>query len=201
VTVHFSGERVRVVGKGSYRELWLTRPDARNALDTTMRDELFESLGGLTLDRTVTAVALLAEGPDFSAGGDLDEFGTSRDVVVASQIRLARSLPLLFHVLSPRLTAGIQGVAVGAGIELPAFAKTVVASTDARMRLPELAMGVIPGSGGTVSIPRRVGAALTLELMLSGRWMGATEAHEQGLVDEVVDREELVGRVRELAAA
>jgi enoyl-CoA hydratase/carnithine racemase len=196
VKVEFEGARVRVESEGSYREVTLTRPEARNALDDTMRDELFEVLRAILGDDGAGSVALVAEGRDFCAGGDLAEFGRAIDPATAWQSRLARSLPLLLIRLRERLIAGVQGSAIGAGLELSAFASRLVAASDARFRLPELAFGLIPGAGGTVSVPRRIGRQRALELVLSGEWLDANAAQAQGLVDEVVAPAALLDRVR-----
>ena len=79
----------------------------------------------------------------------------------------------------------VHGACVGAGIELPAFAGRVVASRDAWFALPEVAMGLVPGAGGTVSLPRRIGAQRTAWLALTGRRIDAETALAWGLVDEL----------------
>ena len=81
----------------------------------------------------------------------------------------------------------MHGACVGPGIELPAYAGRVVAASDTRVRLPEVAMGLVPGAGGTVSIPRRIGRWRTFYLSLSGEYLDAATALAWGLVDEVVD--------------
>jgi enoyl-CoA hydratase/carnithine racemase len=194
-----AGRRIKVLGTDRYREIWLARPERRNALDVLMRDELHSTVTAIVADRSVTAVALFGEGPDFCSGGDLDEFGLRGDVARAWQIRLLRSLPSIFSRLAPRLFAGIQGSAIGAGIELAAFAHRVVCSEQARFRLPEVGFGLIPGSGGTISITRRIGRRRTFEMALSGAWITSTQALAWGLVDEVAPAGALVTRVREVA--
>lgn len=197
----FAGKRVRVGGEGNYWEVRLTRPEARNALDRAMRDELAEVLGLALAHPQRPALGLLGEGPDFCAGGDWREFGSLPDVVTAWHVRLVRSLPLLFHQLRDRLVVGIDGAAVGAGIELAAFAGRVLATPDARFRLPELQFGLIPGSGGTVSVPRRIGLRRTFQLVLSGESLDARTAADWGLVDRIVGRAELASVVRSEAEA
>jgi enoyl-CoA hydratase/carnithine racemase len=200
VKVAFRGRRVRLLIDGSYREIWLTRPAARNALDAAMRDELRQVLVALVDDVRVTGVAVFGEGSDFCAGGDLSEFGSRPDVATAWQTRLVRSLPGLFAAVAPRLVVGIQGAAVGAGIELAAFARRVIGASNARFRLPETEFGLIPGSGGTVSIPLRIGRRRTFQLAMSGDWMDAQRARECGLIDGVVDAKDLIAAVRAEAA-
>lgn len=195
----FAGSRVRVRGDAHYRELWLARPAARNAIDIRMRDELTSQLECLATDPEVTGIGLLGEGPDFCAGGDLSEFGTRSDPVSAWHVRLVRSLPALVLRIADRLVVGIQGAAIGAGIELAAAAGTIVATEQATFRLPELSFGLIPGSGGTITLPRRIGAHHTLELGLLGQALSADRAVALGLVDELVAEDALLARVRGLA--
>jgi enoyl-CoA hydratase/carnithine racemase len=192
----FDGARVGATEGDGYVEIRLRRPGARNALDKVMRDELVTVLDGLAARSDPVAIGLLGDGPDFCAGGDLTEFGTRPDVVTAAHIRLVRSLPQLFADLAERMVVGLHGAVVGAGIELAAFARCVLAARDARIRLPEVGMGLIPGSGGTVSIPRRVARHHAVELMLLGEWVDARTAARWGLVDEIVDGPDLTTHVR-----
>jgi len=125
-------------------------------------------------------------GPAFSAGGDLDEFGSRPDPATGHLVRLARSLGAVVHELAPRVTVELHGACFGSGVELPAFAGRVVAAADTSIALPELGLGLIPGAGGTASLPRRIGRHRTAWLALSGRTIDAATAHTWGLVDEVV---------------
>lgn len=180
--------------------MWLARPEARNALDVTMRDELYEVLLTILDDGQVEAVGLFGEGPDFCAGGDLSEFGTRPDVATAWQVRSIRSLPALFAELGPKLLVGVHGAAVGAGIELAAFARYIAATPDARFRLPEAGFGLIPGSGGTVSVTRRIGRHRFFEIVASGAWVASGRALELGLIDAIVERDALCDVIRTAAS-
>ena len=100
-------------------------------------------------------------------------------------IRLSRSLGLAVHQVADRVTAHVHGACAGSGIELPAFAGTIVAAPDSRFSLPEVQLGLIPGAGGTVSLPRRIGRHRTLWLALTGRVVGADTALAWGLVDRI----------------
>jgi enoyl-CoA hydratase/carnithine racemase len=195
----YTGERVRVDACGCYREVWLTRPTAANALDSRMRDELLEVLTTLSCDKEVTGIGLLAEGENFCAGGDLTEFGTVSDPLTGWMIRTTHSLPIAFDEVSSRMVVGLKGAVVGAGLELASFARYVVATDESRFWLPELMMGLMPGSGGTVSVPRRIGRHQTLEMLVTAKWMTARDARNAGLVDELVTFSTLVERVREVA--
>jgi Enoyl-CoA hydratase/isomerase len=177
VAVHRDGDRLDLV---------LNRPAVRNALDARMRDELVAGLAIAASDATVAAVRLRGAGPAFCAGGDLDEFGSRPDVATAHLVRMTRSPARAMAAVSHKVVAELHGSCIGSGIELPAFAARVVARPDTVVGLPEVSLGLIPGAGGTVSLPRRIGRHRTASLALTGRTIDAVTALEWGLVDEIV---------------
>jgi enoyl-CoA hydratase/carnithine racemase len=187
-------DRVRVERAGNELRVTLSRPARRNAVDWRMRDALADSLAIAAADPRLQLV-LRGAGPDFCAGGDLDEFGSRPDPATAHLIRLTRSPAALLHRVAGRATAYLHGSCLGAGIELPAFAGRVVAAENCRLGLPELRLGLIPGAGGTVSLPRRIGRWRTAFLALSGRLLDAEQALRWGLVDEIA------GEVADLCAS
>jgi enoyl-CoA hydratase/carnithine racemase len=165
----------------------LDNPDAGNAIDRPMRDQLHEALSLAALDLEIGRVSLRAAGRSFSMGAELAEFGTTTDPAMAHAIR-CRTLPA--HVAlrcADRLDAHIRGACVGAGLELAAYARRVTATPDAWFQLPELAMGILPGAGGCVSLPRRIGRQRTALMILSGRRLSARTALDWGLVDAIMD--------------
>lgn len=178
------GARIRVARHGAELQIVLARPAVRNALDAVMRDQLLEALAVAEAD-PLLRVVLRGDGPAFCSGGDLDEFGTASDVAVAHLIRLRRSLALVLHRLAGRTTAVVHGRCAGSGVELAAFAGRVIAHPDATFVLPELAMGLVPGAGGTVGLPARIGRHRTGWLFLTGRTIDAPMARSWGLVDEI----------------
>jgi hypothetical protein len=175
---------VLVERDGGVLRVTLHRPHVRNALDAAMREALLDALAVAELEPAL-AVELRGTGPDFCAGGDLDEFGTFADPVQAHLLRLDRSVARVLARLSARTTAHVHGHCVGSGIELPAFAGRVVAAPGTQVRLPELALGLVPGAGGTVSLPARIGRHRTALLGLTGLPIDAATALAWGLVDEV----------------
>lgn len=175
---------VRVARGGKDLVVTLARPDRHNAFSARMRDELAAALG-LAIAEPDCAIVLRGEGPSFCSGGDLDEFGTRSDPATAHLIRTTRSPARLLAEVGPRTRAELHGACIGAGIELAAWAATVVARPDSFVQLPEVAMGLIPGAGGTVSLPRRIGRQRTALLALTGRRLDATTARDWGLVDRV----------------
>jgi enoyl-CoA hydratase/carnithine racemase len=181
-----AGPAVDVRRDGDRLDLVLNRPAVRNALDSRMRDDLVAGLAIAAGDPTISEVHLRGAGPAFCAGGDLDEFGSRPDVATAHLVRMARSPTRALAGLADRVVAHLHGACFGSGIELPAFAARVVARPDTVIGLPEVALGLIPGAGGTVSLPRRIGRHRTAWLALTGRTIDAGTARAWGLVDEVV---------------
>ncbi|MEU5880588.1 enoyl-CoA hydratase/isomerase family protein [Spirillospora sp. NPDC047279] len=187
---------VRIARDGDRLAITLDRPGARNAMDAGTRDALCEALHVAVADPSIGAIDLRGEGPSFCAGGDLSEFGTSHDPAGTHLVRLHRSPAALLQRCGPRVTAHLHGACVGAGIELPAFAGRVAAAPDTEIRLPEVGMGLIPGAGGTASLPVRIGRERTAYLALSGVALTAAEALAWGLVDEVTAPAAAVSRTR-----
>jgi enoyl-CoA hydratase/carnithine racemase len=170
---------------GGRLQIRLNRPERRNAYGRLVRDALVEALRIAVLDDSIERVVLTGAGPSFSAGGDLDEFGTSPDLATAHFVRTRGGAGRLLYELSSRVEARLHGHCVGAVIELPAFAGRVVAATGTTFRLPEVSKGLIPGAGGTVSIPRRIGRWRTMFMALSGRPLDVETAEAWGLIDEI----------------
>jgi len=165
----------------------LNRPERRNAMSRWVRDAACEALDIAILDPSVREVRLSGSGPAFCSGGDLDEFGANPDVASAHFVRLERSVGWRLHLIADRAVAEVHGACIGAGIEIPAFAERVVAHRGTWFQLPELEMGLLPGAGGTVSLPRRIGPWRTAWLALSGERLDLATALAWGLVDGVVD--------------
>ena len=176
-------ERVRLDRDGGTLTVTLVRPHVRNALDTRMRDELVEAFRLVEADPSVTAVHLRGEGPAFCAGGDLDEFGSRPDPASAHLVRVLQSAGRCIAAVADRVTAHVHGPCRGSGVELAAFAGRVVATADASFGLPEVSLGLIPGAGGTVSLPRRLGRHRTAWLALTGIAIDCDTALAWGLVD------------------
>ena len=179
------GPRVRVDRTDDELAVTLCRPEVRNALDTRMRDELVEALQLPAVDPSITKVVLRGDGPTFCAGGDLDEFGSRPDPATAHLVRLLQSAGRAIDRVAGRVTAEVHGDCRGSGVELPAFAGRVVAAPGTTFGLPEVSLGLIPGAGGTVSLPRRIGRHRTAWLALTGGVVDAATAREWGLVDDV----------------
>ena len=162
-----------------------------NALSANVREGLFEGFKAATADPAAKAIVLICEGRTFIAGADITEFGGA-----------ARG-PSLFDVQemmenAPKpVIAAIHGTALGGGLEVALVAHYRVAVPSARLGLPEVNLGLLPGAGGTQRLPRVAGPEKALEMMTSGRHAPASEALAMGLVDELAEE----GKLREAAVA
>ena len=180
-------EPLRLSRAGNALLIELFGPRRHNAFDSRMRDALIDALEIARLDDAVDSVLIRGLGPSFCSGGDLDEFGTASDPITAHRIRVARHAGRAVFENADRVEIHVHGACIGAGVEIAAFASRVIATPDAWFQLPELRMGLIPGAGGTVSIPSRIGRWLTAWMVLSGTRVDAPTALSWGLVDEVID--------------
>jgi hypothetical protein len=178
-------EPVVISRDGGRLSITLNDPARRNAFSTAMREALLDALCVAEADETVESVQLRGAGPAFCSGGDLDEFGTAKDLVAAYLVRLSRAPWLVIDRIAARVTVYCHGPCVGAGMEIAAYAGRLIAAPDAYFALPEVAMGLVPGAGGSVSVPRRIGRQRAAWLMLTGDRLPAATALRWGLVDEV----------------
>ncbi|MEY2454453.1 MAG: hypothetical protein QOD92_4027 [Acidimicrobiaceae bacterium] len=174
-----------VARSGGTLQLTLNRPHVRNAFNAAMREALLDGLMIATLDPSVEHIVIDGAGANFCSGGDLDEFGTLEDPASAHLLRVERNVGRAVHQLRDRTTVTVHGACIGAGVEIPAFAGRVIARPDATFRLPEIGMGLVPGAGGTVSIPRRIGRERFRSMALTGAMIDAPTALSWGLVDEI----------------
>ena len=183
----FADEAVLVDRSEDRLLITLNRPEKRNAYSNDIREGLCAALQLADFDAAVGSIVIQGSGTAFSAGGDLDEFGTARDAGVAHASRMTRNAGILLHAMRERITVRVQGACIGAGIELPAFAGRIEAHPDAFFQLPEIGMGLIPGAGGTVSIPRRIGRRRMAGFALTGERIDARTALDWGLIDTLID--------------
>jgi enoyl-CoA hydratase len=183
--LHLPPGRIAVERHDAELHITIDRPLARNAIDRDLRDQLFDAITIANLDTEIEVVKLRAAGTAFCVGADLAEFGATRDAATAHLIR-SRTLPArALEVRADILDVHVQGACVGAGLEMAAFASRLTATPNAWFQLPELAMGLIPGAGGCVSVPRRIGKQRTALMILSGRRINAATALRWRLIDAI----------------
>lgn len=178
----------------------LNRPEFLNAYNVQMRDDLYEVLTAIRDDAEVRVVIFKAAGEKaFCAGADLREFLTAPPPFAARKIRMERDVWDLFLSIRQPLIAALHGYVLGSGIEIALYCDIRIASEDTRFGLPEVALGIIPGAGGTQTLPRVVGRAKALEMLLIGDWLTGQDAYNIGLVNRLVPRESLIDTAEDMA--
>ena len=165
--------------------LTLNRPNRRNAFSAEMRDRLVEALRAANPAPPAGGIVLNGAGEAFCSGGDLNEFGTTPDPATAHIVRSLRNAAWEMHQLRDHISVNLHGACVGAGIELPAFTNNITSTPDAFFWLPEVRYGLVPGAGGTASLPRRIGRHRTAWLALTNRRLHPPTALKWGLIDAV----------------
>jgi enoyl-CoA hydratase len=179
--------------------LTLDRPQVMNALSFALLRELAEALEALDGDPACRAVVITGAGERaFAAGVDIRELAAQ----TPGSLRELDPFAVVERIPAMRVPviAAVRGFALGGGFELALACDLIVASEDAQLGLPELGLGAIPGAGGTQRLPRAIGRARAMELILTGRRIRADEAERLGLVAAVVPPAETVAKALELAA-
>lgn len=181
------------------RLITLSRPDAANALNTAMGEDLLALWPKLSADASVRVAVLTGAGRFFCAGADLkerdgmsDEAWSSQHVMFEAMIRAQIACP--FPII-----AAVNGAAMGGGCEMALASDFAWASETARLGLPEVGLGIIPGLGGTQQVTRAVGQKRAAELLMSGLPVDAATALDYGLVNRVIPADELMPQVLERA--
>jgi enoyl-CoA hydratase len=181
----------------------LNRPQALNALNDALMDELGAALLEFDRDEGTGAIVVTGNEKAFAAGADI---GAMRDwsyMDVFKSDYITRNWETIRRVRKP-VIAAVAGFALGGGCELAMMCDIVIAADSARFGQPEIKLGIIPGAGGTQRLPRAVGKAKAMDLVLTGRMMDAAEAERAGLVSRVVPAgqllDEAIGVANQIAA-
>lgn len=195
-------EQVTFVVEDGIAILSLNRSEKMNALTPQMRESLIGHLQQAERDDAIRAVILRAEGERaFSAGADLGELGTRTWASEMSDgARVRRALPRTIEEMGTPVIAALHGYVLGAGLEVAMACPIRIAAQNATFGLPELRHGVLPGSGGTQRLPRLVGLAWSMDMILTGRSIDAATALQIGLVSRVVAADRLMVEARAIAA-
>jgi enoyl-CoA hydratase len=178
----------------------LNRPDVLNAMNDVMRGELTRCFGALATDDDVRVVVVTGHGERaFSAGADIREFVAPQSPTRYRENRRRLDFRQAMDRCPQPIIAAIRGFALGGGLELALACDIRVAADDVQLGLTEINLAIIPGGGGTQRLPRLLGRGKALEMILTGRRVGAAEALRIGLVERVVPAAELGTQARELA--
>ncbi len=178
----------------------LNRPQALNVYNIRMRDDLYQVLSAVKDDPGVrTAIFKGAGEKAFCAGADLTDFLSAPSPVVARQVRFGRDVWSLFLSIPQPVIAAVHGYVLGSGIEMALCCDIRIASEDAQFGLPEVGLGIIPAAGGTQTLPRAIGVARALEMLLTNRRLSSEEALSRGLVNQVVPKNKLLETAEKVA--
>lgn len=178
-------------------QIQLDRPERRNALGTPLLQQLARALREAEADPALRAVVLCGHAKVFAAGADIAELAASSpdDPVTSPRFEAWAAI----RRFAKPLLAAIEGWCLGAGLELALCADLLIAAQGARLGLPETGLGIMPGAGGTAILPRRIGQALAMRMVLTGEPISAAEAHAAGLVAQVTPDGEALSTALALA--
>lgn len=178
----------------------LNRPQVLNVYNIQMRDDLYQVLGAIKDDPEIRVVIFKGAGEKaFCAGADLSDFLAAPSPIIARRVRFGRDVWGLFLSIPQPIIAAVHGYVLGSGIEMALCCDIRIASEDAKFGLPEVGLGIIPAAGGTQTLPRAIGRARALEMLLANRWLSSEEASSMGLVNQVVPRNKLLETAEEMA--
>lgn len=180
--------------------LILNRPAKLNALSTELIGELSDALARLVTDDDLRALILTGAGDAFCAGTDISELTKLTEAEAIETSRRGQKICDQIESFPVPVIAAINGVAAGGGCELALACHLRIASTTATFSLPETRLGLVPAYGGTQRLSRDIAVARALEMMLAGKQIDATAALEFGLLNRVVEPDELLVAAGELAS-
>jgi enoyl-CoA hydratase len=191
-------ETILTEARGPVALITLNRPKALNALSAQLVKELSDALDGFEADDAIGAIVLTGNERAFAAGADISIMAKYDYMDAFKKGHISRNWETMRQVRKP-VIAAVAGFALGGGCELAMLCDFIIAAETARFGQPEIKIGIIPGAGGTQRLPRAVGKAKAMDMVLTGRMMGAEEAERAGLVARVVPADKLMDEA--LAAA
>jgi enoyl-CoA hydratase len=184
-------ENILVETRGRVGLVTLNRPKQLNALNDALMNELGEALKTFDGDHGIGAIVVTGSAKAFAAGADIGAMATWSYMDVYRSDYITRNWEAIRTIRKP-VIAAVGGFALGGGCELAMMCDIVIAADDARFGQPEIKLGIIPGAGGTQRLPRAVGKAKAMDMILTARMMGAEEAERSGLVSRIVPAASLV---------
>ena len=185
--------------EGGVAHLALNRPDRLNAYSVAMRDDFAEALHLVTEDDEIGALLITGNGRAFCAGADLSEFGSAPSQVIARNARWQRDVWGQLINLDKPIVVAAHGYCIGSGVEILLLGDLRIAATDTVFAMPEVQLGMIPAAGGSQTLPANVGPSFALDLLYTGRRIGASEAMAHGIISRLVAPEHLSAAARALA--
>lgn len=192
---------VNIERRGHVGILTIDRQEALNALNCAVLSDLDRAIDEMAADAEIYAIILTGAGRAFVAGADIAAMLDYTVVDGQSFSAFGNAVFLKLERLAKPVIAAVNGFALGGGCELCMACDIRLASTKAKFGQPEVGLGITPGFGGTQRLPRIVGTARAMELVLTGKVVGASEARDMGLISEIYSPEELLDKAMELAEA
>ena len=186
-----SYENILVETRGRVGLITLNRPKALNALNDALMDELGGVLAQFDADENIGCIVITGSDKAFAAGADIGAMKDWSYMDVYKSGYISRNWERIRSVRKP-VIAAVAGYALGGGCELSMMCDFIIAAETAKFGQPEIKLGIIPGAGGTQRLPRAVGKAKAMDLVLTARMMDATEAERAGLVSRVVPADKLL---------
>jgi enoyl-CoA hydratase len=193
-------ENILVETRGRVGLVTLNRPKQLNALNDALMTELGEALLGFDADETIGEIVLTGNDKAFAAGADIGAMAGWSYMDVYKTDYITRNWEALRRVRKP-VIAAVAGFALGGGCEMALACDIVIAAETAKFGQPEIRIGVMPGAGGTQRLPRAIGKAKAMDMILTARMMDAQEAERAGLVSRVVPAEKLLDEALAVANA
>ena len=184
-------ETILVRTEGRVGIVTLNRPKALNALNGQLMDELGSALQAFDANPEIGCMVITGSEKAFAAGADIGDMAQLTFADVYGQDYITRNWETIRSVRKP-IIAAVSGFALGGGCELAMMCDFIIAADNAKFGQPEIKLGIIPGAGGTQRLPRAVGKAKAMDLVLTGRMMDAQEAERAGLVSRVVPLDKLM---------
>ena len=194
-------EHIKVERKATTAVVTVNRADKLNALNASIVEGLFDAFRELAADDDVHGIVLTGAGEKaFVAGADITELATMTPLSGIKVSRAGQDAFRFIETMRKPVVAAVNGFALGGGLELALACHMRIASENAKLGLPEVKLGIIPGYGGTVRLPRLVGRGRALELILTGDMIDAAEAFRIGLVNRVVPLSDLLATAETLVS-
>ncbi|MDO9113820.1 MAG: enoyl-CoA hydratase [Polaromonas sp.] len=184
-------ELIQTRTEGRVAIVTLNRPKQLNALNDQLMDELGAALKAFDADDNIGCMILTGSEKAFAAGADIGAMASYSFADVYKGDYITRNWEQIRSIRKP-VIAAVSGFALGGGCELAMMCDFIIAADNARFGQPEIKLGIIPGSGGTQRLPRAVGKAKAMDLVLTGRMMDVVEAERSGLVSRVVPLDKLM---------
>jgi len=190
-------ETILVDRQGRVGLITLNRPKSLNALNSQVSVDVLDALQAFDQDAGIGAIVIKGSERAFAAGADIAEM-SDKGYVDMHSMDIFAAWDQVRYIKKP-IIAAVSGFALGGGCELALLSDMIIATEDAKFGQPEIKLGILPGIGGTQRLPRAVGKALAMDMILTGRMIDAEEAKSAGLVSRIVPASELLGVALDMA--